>query len=216
MAAQIEAKRIEDSKRPTASQSDASRQISMVQGIRQEIAAMLAEKKRGFSTDDYQYLGELGILDEDDRIELIEGEIVVMSPIGDRHLACVDILTILFVQGVAGQAIVRVQGSIRLDARSEPQPDIALLRPRDDFYSRQGATPEDVLLLVEVANSSLYHDRKKARESYAKHGIPELWIANLRDEVVERYRTPAEGGYSEVRQFTRGDTISPELLRTCC
>ena len=212
MATQVECKPIEAVERQPAEESDAVDQFSMMQGIRREIVAMLAAKKRGFSADDYQYLGEIGILHEDDRIELIDGEIVVMSPIGNRHGACVDMLALLFVQGVAGQAIVRVQGSIRLDARSEPQPDIALLRPRDDFYARAHPAPDDILLLVEVANSSLEDDRKKAREKYAKRRIPELWIANLRDEVVERYRNPTPDGYEDVEIFNRGDTISPSLL----
>ena len=212
MATQVESKPTEAVERQPAERPDAVDQFAMVQGIRQEIVAMLAAKKRGFSADDYQFLCEIGILHEDDRIELIDGEIVVMSPIGNRHGACVDMLALLFVQGVAGQAIVRVQGSFRLDARSEPQPDIALLRPRDDFYSSRSATPDDILLLVEVADSSLERDREKGRESYAKRGIPELWIANLRDEVVERYRSPTPEGYEDVRVFNRGDTISPELL----
>ena len=173
--------------------ADAPDRFSMVQGIRREIVAMLASKKRGFSADDYQFLGKLGILDEDDRIELIDGEIVIMSPIGNRHEACVDRLNHIFVRDLKGQAIVRVQGSFRLDAYSEPQPDIALLRPRDDFYASRSATPDDVLLLVEVANSSLDRDREKARDKYAKQRIPELWIANLRDDVVERYRNPDVG-----------------------
>ena len=212
MATQVESKPIEAVERQPAERPDAVDQFNMVQGIRREIVAMLAAKKRGFSADDYQFLGEIGILHEDDRIELIDGEIVVMSPIGDRHGACVDMLASQFFSGVRGQAIVRVQGSIRLDARSEPQPDIALLRPRDDFYSSRSVTPDDILLLVEVANSSLEDDRKKAREKYAKRGIPELWIANLRDEVIERYRNPTPDGYEDVEIFHRGDTISPSLL----
>ena len=212
MATQVECKPIEAVERQPAEESDAVDQFSMVQGIRREIVAMLAAKKRGFSADDYQFLGEIGILHEDDRIELIDGEIVVMSPIGDRHGSCVDRLNHLFVGGVKGQAIVRVQGSFRLDTRSEPQPDIALLRPRDDFYARAHPAPDDILLLVEVANSSLEDDRKKAREKYAKRGIPELWIANLRDEVVEHYRNPTPDGYEDVEIFNRGDTISPSLL----
>ena len=212
MATQVESKPMEAVERQPAEKPDTSHQFGMVQGIRREIVAMLAAKKRGFSADDYQFLGEIGILHEDDRIELIDGEIVVMSPIGDRHGACVDMLASQFFSGVRGQAIVRVQGSIRLDARSEPQPDIALLRPRDDFYSSRSVTPDDILLLVEVANSSLERDREKGRESYAKRGIPELWIANLRDEVVERYRNPTPDGYEDVEIFNRDDTISPSLL----
>ena len=212
MATQIETKPVDAVERQPVEKSDAPDTFSMVQGIRREIVAMLASKKRGFSADDYQFLGVLGILDEDDRIELIDGEIVVMSPIGNRHSACVDRLNHIFVRGVNGQAIVRVQGSIRLGDDSEPQPDIALLRHHDDFYVEAHPTSDDILLLVEVADSSLERDREKGRNTYAKHGIPELWIANLRDEVVERYRNPTPDGYGDMNTFNRGDTISPELL----
>ena len=187
-------------------------QFNMVQGIRREIAEMLAAKKRGLSADDYQRLGMEGILHEDDRIELIDGEIVPMSPIGDRHLACVDMLAEQFFGSVSGRAIVRVQGSVRLGDDSEPQPDIALLRPRDDFYANQSAGPNDILLVVEVADTSLNYDRQKTAETYAKYEIPEVWIANLSDDWVERYLNPAEGEYADVRQFSRGERISPALL----
>ena len=192
--------------------SDAGRRFKMVQGIRQEIIAMLAAKKRRFSADDYQILGKEGILTEDDRIELIEGEIVVMSPIGDRHLACVDMLASQLFGGVRGEAIVRVQGSIRLGKYSEPQPDIALLRHRDDYYASRSATPEDILLLIEVADSSLDRDRNDKLPRYARAGVPEAWIANLLDDCVERFRNPTEDGYSDVIRLIRSNTISPELL----
>ena len=200
----------EKCERPCGSKVD--RRFKMVQDIRGEIIAMLAAKRRGFSVDDYQFLGRLGILDEDDRIELIDGEIVLMSPIGDRHLACVDMLASQLFNGVAGQAIVRVQGSIRLGNDSEPQPDIVLLRPRDDFYASRSAGPDDILLVVEVANTSLYYDRQKTAETYAKHRIPEVWIANLTEDCVERYFNPTENGYVEMTRFTSGDAIALALL----
>ena len=215
MAQQVEARPVVAEERGDTGRPDRPKgdnQFNMVQGIRREIAEMLAAKKRGFSADDYQRLGMEGILHEDDRIELIDGEIVLMSPIGDRHLACVDMLASQLFNGVAGQAIVRVQGSIRLGDDSEPQPDIALLRPRDDFYASQSAGPDDILLIVEVANTSLNYDRQKTAETYARHHLPEVWIANLRDDCIERYRNPAEGEYADVRQFSRGERISPSLL----
>ena len=212
MATQVESKPIDAAEHQAVEKSDASDRFSMVQGIRREIVAMLASKKRGFSAEDYQFLGELGILDEDDRIELIDGEIVIMSPIGSKHVACVNAVSSELFKSASGSAIVSTQNPIRLGDDSEPQPDIALLRPRDDFYAEAHPTPDDILLLVEVADSSLERDREKARDTYAKHGIPELWIANLRDEVVERYRGPTPDGYGDVRIFNRGDSISVELL----
>ena len=211
-AVQVETKQVDAVERQQARKSEAPSRFAMVQGIRREIVEMLAAKKRGFSADDYRFLGILGILDEDDRIELIDGEIVIMSPIGSKHVACVNAVSSELLKTASGRAIVSTQNPIRLGDNSEPQPDIALLRPRDDFYAEAHPAPDDILLLVEVADSSLERDREKARDTYAKHGIPELWIANLRDEVVERHRNPTPDGYEDVRVFNRGDTISPELL----
>ena len=215
MTQQVEAMPVVADERGDADRPDrpkGNNQFNMVQRIRREIAEMLAAKKRGFSADDYQLLGRLGILDEDDRIELIEGEIVLMSPIGSRHAACVKMLNVEFRDNLGGQAIVSLQDPIRLGDDSEPQPDVALLRPRDDFYAGAHPGPDDILLLIEVADSSLNYDRRRTAETYAKHRIPEVWIANLADDWVERYRNPAEGEYADVRQFSRGERISPALL----
>ena len=212
MAQRVETKPLAADEYQRVEKSEAVSQFTMVQGIRKEIVAMLAAKKRGFSADEYQLLGREGILTEDDRVELIDGEIVLMSPIGSRHAACVDMLAEQLFSRVNGQAIVRVQSSVRLGDDSEPQPDLALLRPKDDFYAAAHPTSEDILLLIEVADSSLEDDRKKATNSYVRHLIPEVWIANLSDDCVERYRNPAKGGYDDVREFRRGEAISPELL----
>ena len=208
----IEAKPAVSDENGRSEKSDAARQFNMVQGIREEIVAMLAAKKRGFSADDYQLLGREGILTEDDRVELIEGEIVLMSPIGSRHAACAKMLSAEFSDRVGGRAVVSVQDPIRLGDDSEPQPDIALLRTRDDFYSEAHPGPDDILLVVEVADTSLERDRKKTAEHYAKHMIPEVWIANLPEDCVERYRDPSEHGYADVSRYARGDAISPQLL----
>ena len=188
------------------------RQLKMVQDIRREIIDMLAAKKRGFSVDDYYRLADVGILTEDDRVELIDGEIVPMSPIGSRHAACVKMLGTEFAGISDGRYIVSVQDPIRLDDDSEPQPDIALLRPRDDFYAARHPTPEDIFLVIEVADTSLEDDRKKTTDSYAKHAVPEVWIANLTEDCIERFRNPTEDGYSDVSRFGRGEVISPKLL----
>jgi Uma2 family endonuclease len=125
-----------------------------------------------FTVADYHRMAEIGIIHEDDRVELIDGEIVKMSPIGDRHLACVDCLTTELVSGLRRRAWVRVQGSIRLGGYAEPQPDIVLLKPRPDFYVGGGARADDVLLIVEVADSSLRYDREVKAPRYAQAGIP--------------------------------------------
>jgi Uma2 family endonuclease len=168
--------------------------------------------RHSFTVTDYHKMGEAGILGEDDRVELIEGEIVDLSPIGRRHLACVDRLNDLFVRGLAGRAIVRVQGSVILHERSEPQPDFVLLRWRPDFYADADAGPQDVLLIVEVADSSLEYDRRVKVPLYARMVIPETWLVNLRDGSIAAYRDPAPEGYRRVAVAHRGGPISLEAF----
>ena len=162
-----------------------------------------------FTRAEYHRMVEAGILTEDSPVELIEGEILEMSPIGRRHKAGVDRTAAVFFRGVGGAAIVRVQSSIVLGERSEPEPDVALLRPRDDFYADADETPEDVLLVVEVADSSEVYDRRTKAPLYARHGIPELWIANLNRDQIIVCRDPAPTGYATVRVARRGESISP-------
>lgn len=200
----------EKRERRRASKVDA--QFKMVQGIRREIIDMLASKKRGFSAEDYELLGVEGILHEDDRVELIDGEIVPMAPIGSRHAACVNMLSNTLSEIIGERAIIAVQNPINLSGNSEPQPDIALLRPRNDFYASAHPNPEDILLLIEVADSSLERDRKKTTANYAKYNVHEVWIVNLIDDCVERYHSPSQGEYGNVSLSTRGDAISPEQL----
>src|ERR671938_544657 len=135
--------------------------------------------KRCFSVDEYYRMGEAGILTEDDRVELIEGEIIEMSPIGSRHAACVNRLNTLLGRHLRQTAIVSVQNPIRLDAYSEPEPDVALLRPRADYYESGHPTPADALLIVEVADTSADYDRIIKLPLYAKAGIPEAWLVDL-------------------------------------
>jgi Uma2 family endonuclease len=128
-------------------------------------------QRRLFTVEEYHRMAEAGILSEDDRVELIEGELVTMSPIGSRHAACVARLTALLFP-VGGRGILWVQNPIRLGARSEPQPDVALLRYRPDFYASAHPGPEDVLLVVEVAETSADADRSLKIPLYARYGIP--------------------------------------------
>ena len=168
--------------------------------------------KRRFTVDEYHRMAEAGILSEDDRVELIDGEIVEMVPIGSRHAACVDRLTRLFTSQVGDQAIVRVQSPIRLGRRSEPQPDIALLRPRADFYASAHPGPEDVLLVVEVAETSVEADREVKLSLYGRAGVLEAWLVDLSGEIIEVHRNPSPDGYRSVQQFTRGQTLSPQAF----
>ncbi|MGE5444706.1 MAG: Uma2 family endonuclease [Ignavibacteriales bacterium] len=164
--------------------------------------------KRHFNIDEYYRMAEAGILSEDDRIELIEGEIIKMAPIGSRHAGCVSHLNTLFNRQVGETALVNVQNPVRLSDFSEPQPDIALLKPRDDFYSNSHPTPADVLLIIEVSDTSLEYDRDIKLPLYAASSIPEVWLVNLIKDIVEIYREPRDGMYREVRYATRGESVS--------
>jgi len=164
-----------------------------------------------FTVDEYHRMAEAGVLHEDHRVELLDGEVVVMSPIGDPHAACVKRLNRLLGAHVGARAIVSVQDPIRLDSHSEPQPDVALLRPRDDFYASAMARPEDTLLVIEVGDSSARFDREVKAPLYARAGIPELWLVDLTAGEVSVCRQPAATGYREVSVKRRGD-LSPEAL----
>lgn len=168
--------------------------------------------RRRFTVDEYHRMAEAGILAEDDRVELIEGEIVEMSPIGSRHAACVKRMTSLFYRQVGQKAIVSVQDPIRLTERSEPQPDLALLRLRPDFYAKAHPGPEDILLVVEVAETSPDYDRTVKLPLYAQARIPEVWLVDLAGEGVEVYRTPTPQGYREVQHARRGQRLIPQAF----
>ncbi|MCS7207323.1 MAG: Uma2 family endonuclease [Dehalococcoidia bacterium] len=165
-----------------------------------------------FTVDEYHRLAQAGILGEDDRVELLDGEILVMAPISSRHAAAVNRLNALFSALVRRQAVVAVQNPVRLSLYSEPQPDIALLRPRPDFYASAHPQPPDVLLLVEVADASLPYDREVKLPLYARAGIPEVWLVNLASDTVEVYRSPSPQGYEDAHTLPRGQRLSPHLL----
>ncbi len=164
--------------------------------------------RRLFTVDEYMAMGEAGILKEHERIELLAGEIIKIAAIGNRHLFCTDALTMLLVPALVGRAVVRVQGSIQLDDYGAPEPDIVLLRPRPG-YEAESAMPADVLLLIEVADSSLEYDRGFKLAHYAAAGIPEVWIANLRTGEVEAGANPVGTEYTSVRTVPADGSISP-------
>lgn len=169
--------------------------------------------RRRFTVHEYHQMAEAGILTEDDRVELIEGEIVDMAPIGSQHAASVARLTVLFSR-VQGRGIVWVQNPIRLGEHSEPQPDLTLLKPRADFYAKAHPGPEDVLLVVEVSDTSAEYDREVKLPLYAQAGIPEVWLVDLATEGVEVYRTPTPQGYREARQLRRDQRLAPQAFPT--
>jgi Uma2 family endonuclease len=162
-----------------------------------------------FSVDEYHRMVEVGTLTEDDRVELIEGEILEMSPLGDRHLSCTDRATMLFVPRLLGKAIVRIQGSIRLSNNTQPQPDVILLNPREDFYAKGGAYTRDALLVIEVAETSIRYDRGPKLAIYAKYGVHEVWIEDLDTDTLLIFRDRHPKGYSTSLVLKSGDTISP-------
>ena len=162
------------------------------------MAVEVAATRRRFTLTEYYRMAEVGILDEDDRVELIKGEIVEMSPIGSRHFAFVINLNQLLAVRLAGHAVVSVQSPVILTDDTEPQPDLAVLRRR--AYKERKAYTDDVLLLIEVADTSLAYDRTTKLRLYAEAGIPEYWIVDCSNETVEVYRNPGSDGY---RDFTR-------------
>ena len=173
--------------------------------------AVQAMKYR-FTVDEYQRMGTSGIFHEDDRVELIEGEIVTMTPIGRLHAGCVDYLTSFFVSRVGGRANVRVQNPVRLDNYSEPQPDITLLKHKESFYREGHPKPSDVLLLIEVADSSGAYDRSVKIPLYAKNGIVEFWIVDLEQRLIEAYRELDQNAYQQTATYRPGETLSPQLF----
>jgi len=162
---------------------------------------------RRFTVGEYYRMAEAGILGPEERVELIEGEIITMAAIGSRHSATVMRLTRLFSDEFRRRTLLLVQGPVRLNDLSEPEPDVALLRPRDDDYAAAHPGPADVLLIVEVADSTGAFDRGTKQRLYAAAGIPEYWIVDLADDRIEVYREPGATGYRDVRRFGRADTL---------
>lgn len=165
-------------------------------------------EKRLFSVHEYHRMSEAGLFNEDDRVELIEGEILEMTPVGARHVRYVNRLTMLlasFASEVDKGYVVSVQNPVRLNDRVEPQPDLALLRETSDVGALP--IPDDVLLLIEVSNTSLDYDREMKLPLYARAGIPEVWIVDLMSERIELHARPKGGLYSESRWERLGETM---------
>ncbi len=166
-------------------------------------------KRRRFTVDEYHRMGEVGILTDADRVELIDGEIVEMTPIGAPHARCVMFLNDVFVRHLAGRAVVSPQNSLRLGVHLEPQPDIILLRPPLARYAKLIPGPQDTLLVVEVAETSQHRDREIKLPHYAAAGVPEVWIVDLDAGALEVYRDATPEGYRTGRRLGRGERVSP-------
>ena len=165
--------------------------------------------RRRFTVDEYLHMAQAGILTEEDRVELLDGEIVEMTPIGFPHAGCVAALLRVLVTGVGMRAVVWPQQPIRLSERSLPEPDVTLLRPRQGMYRDAAAEPRDVLLLIEVSDTSLRRDRELKLPLYAGAGILEYWIVDVEEDVVEVHTNPSGSRYESVRRLGRGEFLSP-------
>lgn len=154
-------------------------------------------RRHRLTVDEYYRMAEVGLLSPDARVELIDGEIIDMAPIGSRHASAVSLLTQRLIRAVGDSAIVWSQSPVRLDVRSEPQPDLALLRPRADHYAGGHPAPPDVLLIVEVSDTTLDYDRNVKAGLYARYGIPALWIVDLAHGRLHTCQRPADGGYRD-------------------
>lgn len=165
-----------------------------------------------FTTSEYYHMASAGTLSHDDRVELIEGKIIPMIPIGSHHAGTVSRLNQQFSQKDQPVFLVSVQNPVRLSDYSEPVPDIALLRPRSDFYTQSHPQPEYVLLIIEVADTSLVYDREVKAPLYGQSGIVELWIVDLAHDCVWVYRRPSPIGYQEVRQLERGQQVVVQAM----
>ncbi len=175
-------------------------------------AAVDIRLRHRFTVAEYHRMGETGMLAPDARVELIEGEIIDMPPIGSPHASRVFFISDCLRDVTKGRAFVWVQNPIRLTQHSEPQPDIALLRPRPDLYNSSHPTPADVFLIIEVADSSLAYDTQIKLPLYAYYGIPEVWIADLPNRRLIVHRNPTHAGYQDVQTLTDLSAVTPLLL----
>jgi Uma2 family endonuclease len=168
-------------------------------------------RRHRITVHDYHRMAEVGVLAPDARVELIEGEIIDMAPIGKDHQSIVDQLTRTSVRAVGDSAIVRVHGSIRLGQWSEPEPDVVLLAPRADFYRSEFALGTDTLLVIEVSDTTLRYDRDTKVPLYARHGVPEVWIVDVNNDALLVYGDLRDGKYE--RQVTLDRPASMAVAR---
>ena len=170
--------------------------------------------RRRFCVKDFYLMDKAGVFCEDDRVELVDGEIVDMAPIGSYHNSCVTTLTHIFVKAVPEGVRVQVQGAVQMDESTMFQPDLAILRPREDNYAGSNPTPEDVLLVIEVSDSTVAYDRNVKIPKYAQAAVPEVWHVNLPNGFIDRFvdPNPATGRYRSVMRHSGGQRVVPAHL----
>ncbi len=176
------------------------------------MGALETVHRRKLSLDEFHRMGAAGILGEDDRVELIDGEMLEMAPIGARHLAKVNRLSRMLSLALGQEAIVSTQNPIALPPQTEPQPDIALLKPRADDYEGRLPAAADILLIIEVADTTLAYERDIKIPVYARHGIPEVWLFDMQTGSLFVHRDPGPNGFQRVLTPQRNETVSPMLL----
>jgi len=164
-------------------------------------------QRHRITVHDYHRMGEIGVFAPDARVELIEGEIIDMAPIGNDHQSVVDQLNRALVMAVGDNAIVRTQGSIRLSQWSEPEPDVVLLKPRPDFYRSEFALGTDTLLVIEVSDTTLRYDRDIKVPLYARHGVPEVWVVDVNGNALLVYGDLRDGKYERHVALERPATM---------
>src|SRR5260370_33914288 len=174
------------------------------------MATALEPRPRRFTVEEYLRMGESGILAPDERVELIEGEIIQMTPIGPPHAGTVAHLLALLVRGAGERAVPWPQNPLHLGDRSMPQPDLALLKARSTFYTDAHPTEDDDLLLIEAADSSIGDDRLRKLQLYARFGVPEYWIVSLKTGCIEGYSAPADGGCTDFAQYVPWALVRPK------
>ena len=176
------------------------------------MSSVFSPTRHKWSADQFEKLGQAGVLGEDARVELINGEMIEMAPIGSRHASAVNTLSMLLARAVGESAIVSTQNPLRLSEDSEPQPDLMLLAPKPDRYRAALPRPQDVLLLIEVADTTVAYDRGTKLPLYARQGVPEVWLIDLDGKRLEVYREPGAAGYGRSLDLGAGDSISPAAL----
>jgi Uma2 family endonuclease len=170
------------------------------------------ERPHRFTVTDFYKMADVGIFNEDSRVELIRGQVVDMVPIGAPHSGTVNRLTYRLIMAIDRRGVVSVQNPVRLDDFSEPLPDFAVLQPRGDYYSTATPKAEDVILIIEIGESSLNFNRRVNTTLYAENGIPEYWIVNLANQVIEVYRQPQNGSYNNTYRVGPGGVVDIEAL----
>ena len=169
-------------------------------------------RRHRITVEEYHRMGEVGLFAPDARVELIEGEIIDMAPIGNRHMSAVDRLNRLFVIAAGEEAIVRVGGSIRLGRMSEPQPDLLVLKPSGDFYRNEYATGTDTLLAIEVSDTTLRYDREIKMPLFARHGVPEAWIVDVEHQRLLVFTDLNDGKYRQQEVIERTGRVTLAAL----